>query len=259
MTSESPHDSGGEPELADVAAFADGSLPEGRRSEVAARIAASPRLAMELERQRAALRAVEMAAAPAPQRLRRRIEAMRRPREQRRRAVLAASGAAAIAAAALVVALVLPSGTPEGPSVAQAAALASRGPEIPPPPRYDDQPALLAVQIQGVRFPRWQQQFGWQAVGSRSDRLGARRARTIYYRAGGRRLAYTIVGGTALPEPRGRRLAQAGTRFQLTSRGAAHVLSWRRKGHTCVVTATGVPVSRLLELASWRAGGRIEY
>src|SRR5437763_15417994 len=92
MTSESPHDSGGEPELADVAAFADGSLPEGRRSEVAARIAASPRLAMELERQRAALRAVEMAAAPAPQRLRRRIEAMRRPREQRRRAVLAASG-----------------------------------------------------------------------------------------------------------------------------------------------------------------------
>ena len=259
MTSENPHDPAEERELADVAAFADGSLPEERRSEVAARIAASPRLAMELERQREALRAIEMAAVPAPERLRRNVEAMRRPRGQRRRAVLAASGAVAVAAAALVVALVLPSGTPEGPSVAQAVALASRGPETPPPARYDDEPALLAVQIQGVRFPRWQQQFGWRAIGARSDRLGAGRARTVYYRAGGRRLAYTIVGGTALPEPQGRHYAQEGTRFQLTSRGGAHVLSWRRKGHTCVVTATGVPVSRLLQLASWRAGGRIEY
>src|SRR5437763_16495831 len=71
MTSESPHDSGGEPELADVAAFADGSLPEGRRSEVPARLAAAPRLALALERQRAPLRALPTRAAPAPRRLRR--------------------------------------------------------------------------------------------------------------------------------------------------------------------------------------------
>src|SRR5919201_4578405 len=57
MSSWSPQDAVDERDLADVTAFADGSLPEERRGEVAARIAASPALARALERQRAVLSA----------------------------------------------------------------------------------------------------------------------------------------------------------------------------------------------------------
>jgi hypothetical protein len=259
MPPDPPHEPPSERELADLAAFADGSLPAERRAQVAARLADSPALAAELERQRAALRAVRGAAVPAPAALRARVEAARRPRKRGRRGALVASGAVVTAAAATALALLLPSGAPRAPSVAQAAGLASRGAQAPPPPRYDEQPALLSAQVEGVRFPRWQQRFGWRASGSRVDRFHGRRATTVYYRGNVRRLAYTIVGGAALPEPDGRRFLQAGTRFRLTSRGTAHVLSWRRKGHTCVVSASGVPVAELLALTSWRAGGRLEY
>jgi hypothetical protein len=253
------HEPASERELAEIAAFADGSLPESRRAEVGARIARSAALATELERQRTALRAIRAAAAPAPDSLRAARPPRRGEGRPARRPALIAAGAAAAAVAAATVVLLLPPGTPEGPSVASAAGLATRGPVAPPPPRYDDEPALLATQIEGVRFPRWQQRFGWRASGVRRDRLDGRSATTVFYRAQDRQLAYTIVGGAPLEEHGGRRFVQADTRFRLTRHGSARVLSWRRKGHTCVVTAAGVRTTELLALASWRAGGRVEY
>ena len=245
-----------ERDLADVTALADGSLPDSRRSEVERRVADSPELSSVLERQRRALDAVRAAAVPAPSSLRARVGALSPPR---RRPLVGALGVATAAAAALVVLLVLPGGSPEAPSVAQAAALAGRGSTGGPPPRYDDAP-LLDREIGGIRFPSWQERFGWRASGVRDDRLRGRATATVYYARGGGRVGYTIVGGAALPLPgRAERTRREGIELRSFKLGGRTVVTWRRKGHTCVLSATGVPRAAMVELAAWRAGGGIEY
>jgi hypothetical protein len=245
-----------ERDLADVTALADGSLPERRRSEVERRVADSPELSTVLERQRRALDVVRAAAVPAPPSLRARVGALAAPR---RRPLVGALGVATAAAAALVVLLVLPGGGPDAPSVAQAAELAARGSTGGPPPRYDNAP-LLDREIGGIRFPRWQERFGWRASGVRTDQLGGRDATTVYYRYDGHRIAYTIVGGSGLPLPSGgQRTTRAGTALHSLRIGGRTVVTWRRRGHTCVLSGAGVRLRTLLVLASWRAGGGIEY
>lgn len=240
-------------DLADVAALADGSLPEERRAEVERRVAASPELTASLERQRRGLDAVRAAAGPAPAGLRARLE--RSP--ARRRPLGVAVGLAAAAAAVLLVLLLVP--RPEAPSVAEAAGLATRAPTAGPPPHYDDAP-LLDAQVDGIRFPRWEDDFRWRASGVRTDRLDGRDATTVYYRHEGGRIGYTIVGGSALPLPsRAERTTRAGTALHSLRVGGRTVVTWRRKGHTCVLSGAGVQRDTLLALASWRAGGGIEY
>jgi hypothetical protein len=242
--------------LADVTALADGTLAPSRRAEVERRVASSPELQATLERQRRALAAVRAAAVPAPSSLRARVGARAAPR---RRAVAPTVGlAAAAAAAGLVLALVLPGGS-EAPSVASAAGLASREPTGGPPPRYDDSP-LLDREVGGIHFPRWQERFGWRATGVRPDRLAGREATTVYYGHEGSRIGYTIVGGSALAEPSGwSRATRAGTRLRAGRLGSRTVVTWRRKGQTCVLSGRGVSTRTLLALAAWRAGGGIEY
>jgi hypothetical protein len=41
----------------------------------------------------------------------------------------------------------------------------------------------------------WSEEFGWRQVGSRMDPLDGRRAETVFYERGHRRIAYTIVSG----------------------------------------------------------------
>jgi hypothetical protein len=246
---------------ADVAALADGSLPPERRAEVEARVASSPALAGLLERQRLALRAVRGAAGPAPAGLRARIEAARpgAARVRRGRGRLAAGLAAAVLASALVLELVLPGGAPESPSVSEAAALAARPASAPAPGRYDEAP-LLTREVEGVRFPRWQERFGWRATGARVDRLDGRRAVTVFYTRGGRRVAYTIVSGRALPVPRrADPTTRAGTELATLTGGGRTVVTWRRRGRTCVLSGDRVAPDTLLALASWRGAGRVAY
>ena len=115
-------------ELADLARLADGTLPADRRAEVEARVAASPQLSSIVERQGVALGALHGTAdVGAPARLRAHVERGRGTAGRlgpRRRVVIGQSIAAA-AAVALALILVLPSGFSGGPSVADAAALAS--------------------------------------------------------------------------------------------------------------------------------------
>ena len=244
-----------ERDRADVAALADGSLPAERRAAVQARIAGSHELRGLFARQRTAVQAIRAAAGPAPQSLRERIAS--RPAPVRWR-VAAAIGAAA-AAAALALALLLPAGTPESPTVVQAARLAAKAPTAPAPGRYDDVKTLLAREVNGVRFPRWAVRFGWRATGERSDRLGGRRAVTVFYARAGRRIGYTIVSGDALRAPRAQRRVVLGeTEFRVLGEGT-HAVTWRRKGHTCVLSGRGVGGRELLALASWRAGGDLAY
>jgi hypothetical protein len=238
-----------ERDLVDVTALADGSLPERRRAQVERRVAGSPELSAMLERQRRALHAVRAAAVPAPPSLRARVGAAAAPR---RRPVVAALGLAGAAAAALVALLVLPGSAPEAPSVAQAASLAARGPTGGPPPRYDDAP-LLDRQIGGIRFPRWEERFGWRASGVRADRLGGRAATTVYYRSEGGRLGYTIVDGAPLAAPDGRRTVRDGVEFRSLRSGGRTVVTWRQKGHTCVLSGADVGSRVMVQLAAWRA------
>jgi anti-sigma factor RsiW len=218
-----------ERDIAEVAALADGSLPAERRPDVERRVAASPELTASLERQRRAIKAVHAGAAQAPAGLRARIE--RPPSPPRRRPRAIALGLAGVAAAVLLALLLLPG--PEAPSVAEAAALAARPPTAAAPERL---PA-----VEGVRFPHWEQRFDWRAAGVRSDRLGGRRATTVYYRYDGHQIGYTIVGGGALGSRSG---------FHSLRIGGRAVVTWRRRGHTCVLSGR-VHRRTLLRLASY--------
>jgi hypothetical protein len=104
----------GEPELAELAALADGSLTPERRAALEERVAASPELAERLAEQERALALTSHAATEieAPATLRARIDAERRQRRpvvSRRPALIAAVTAAAVVVA--VVVGVLSSGT----------------------------------------------------------------------------------------------------------------------------------------------------
>jgi anti-sigma factor RsiW len=110
---------------AEVAAFADGSLPPRRRAHVAARVERSSELRVLVGEQRAALAAVRALDAPAPARLRARLQPEpsrlpSRPRARLRPLVLAVAAAIAVLLAILLVVLLVvlpPQGRRNGPAV----------------------------------------------------------------------------------------------------------------------------------------------
>jgi anti-sigma factor RsiW len=241
-------------DLADLARLADGTLPVARRAEVEARIAAVPGGPELLEKERRAVEALHGAVQMhAPASLRERIDADRaraRRAPQRRRAVLGSALAAGLAVLALALVLVLPAGTPGSPSLSQAASLAVHGPVGPPPPTRTGAGNTLARDVDEVYFPNWAG-IGWKPVGERVDRLDGRLLDTIFYRGYGRSIAYTIVGGSALAQPRGAALTSV-NRVVLRSLGLGGrtVVTWRRDGHTCVLSGARVPDKVLLHLAA---------
>jgi hypothetical protein len=242
-----------ERDLREIAALADGSLSGRRRDAMEARVRARPELAALLAEQEtvvAALRAVEVAA---PGRLRAALAQSQDVPRRSRRPVLG-FGLAAAAAAAVAIVLVLPSGTPGAPSVVQAAGLGVRPATLAAPAVDPAHPGLLRRSLEGVTYPDWRPHFGWRAVGTRTDRLGGRSAVTVFYvNRAGERLAYTIVGGRALSRPRGAaRLVHDGIVYRALSRDARHVVTWERGGHTCVLSAAGVRVAALVDLAGYR-------
>jgi hypothetical protein len=92
-------------EAAELAALADGSLPEERRGALEARVAASPELAERLAEQQRAVTLAHAAAAEveAPRALRERIDALGRARRPRRTGPLVLIGAVAAAVVAVAV------------------------------------------------------------------------------------------------------------------------------------------------------------
>src|SRR5215208_5501640 len=156
------------------------------------------------ERGRAIVQAA-VAQTRAPLGLRERIEADRaRARPARRRWALGGSFAAVAAAAVLAIVLVGGGGGAGGPSVADAAALAGRGPVAPAPAVDDTHPGLLKRSVGGVSYPSWQAKFPWHASGAREDKLDGRRAVTVFYEnPQNARIGYTIVDGEPLDEPAG--------------------------------------------------------
>jgi hypothetical protein len=207
----------------------------------------------QAERGRAIVHAA-VAQTRAPLQLRERLEAQRsKPvRQPRRRWAL--GGSLTAAAAAVVAAIVVATGGGVGaPTVAQAAQLALRAPTASAPAVDPSHPSQLKRSIAGVTYPSWQDRFPWKASGVREDTINGRRAMTVFYaNPSHTRIGYTIVAGKALDEPAGPSVTQGAERYVVLDRGARRIVTWRRSGHTCVLSGPrSVPADRLLALASW--------
>lgn len=157
-----------------------------------------------------------------------------------------ASGAA-VGLIAVVVALATTlGGGVAGPTLAQAAALATRGPVLAAPTPDPNAPSkLLSVRVGNLQFPNWQSQGGWRSSGARADKIGNRTVKTVYYTGNGHRIAYSIVAAPALT---GLKIGHDG--YATLSRNGRSVIVWEQDDHTCVLSAVGVSAPRLWKLAA---------
>jgi hypothetical protein len=205
-------------------------------------------------------RAIVVAAATqtlAPPTLRERLQD---DRERTRRGRRIARGRRALlvpvgGVVAAVVAVVVLAGGAGAPTVLATASLAGRGPQVAAPGTDPANPAVLREGVEGVQFPEWKRPFRWRSVGVRYDDIDDRRATTVYYRsARGSLAAYTIVTGERLDAPpSARERRYHGTTLYTFERGGRRIVTWERRGHTCVMSAPiSVPEERLLALAAWK-------
>ena len=82
----------------------------------------------------------------------------------------------------------------------------------------------------------------------------------MYYASGLRRVAYTIVSGNALHTPSGASsTTRSGVEFRSFRAGGRAVVTWQRRGHTCVLSGKAVRPAELLALADWRGKGAIPF
>jgi anti-sigma factor RsiW len=250
----------------ELAGLADGTLEGYPRAELEARLAGSPALRAALQRQRAGATALRELDLEAPTSLRARIAAdsvtsSRRPprgRTSRRRLAIGGALAGAVAAAALAAVLVL-STSSEAPTVREASRLAER-PPTGPVAADPYSPKLLAANVEGVPFPNWSKQFGWRQAGIRSDHIGDRDARTVFYRHDGKRIAYTIVSGAGIAAPSDASTTRRnGVTLHSLADSGRRVVTWWRNGRTCVLSASNVGDHELLKLASWKGDGAVPF
>jgi hypothetical protein len=137
------------------------------------------------------------------------------------------------------------------PGVSSVASVALRAPSDPAPATRPGG-ELLAAQAGPIAFPTWTH-AGWHAVGARSDSVRGHELRTVFYAAtAGRRIGYAIADAP-LPVSGGRVVTLRGARLRVLDHGATSVVTWRRDGRTCILAGRGVPVGRLLTLASYAA------
>jgi hypothetical protein len=251
------------PREEELAALADGSLPPERRQLLEDFVAHSAEHAALLEEQKRVVGTLRGlgTSVEAPAGLRTRVEGERRRRAApapRRRYAWAGGLAAAAVAAAVAVVLALPGNVPGGPSVAEAAVLASR-PATEPAPALQS-PTLLAESVEGVPYPNWLKKFGWKATGARVDTLDGHRATTVFYEKNGRRIGYTIFAGDALKEPEdAARITRDDTELRALTVDGEHVVTWLRRGHTCIITGPGVDRPTLVKLAAWNGKGTVPF
>jgi anti-sigma factor RsiW len=255
---------------ADLVAFVDGRLDAEGRARVEARAAQDPDYKSALVRQQVGRDAVTSAAEStgAPLALKTRVEELAAARGQRKgqqrsgmrtrlgglRWPTAGLAAGAIAATLAVVMLI-----GGGPGIEDVAAAAERPPtaKVAPVPAESK---LLRERVADVRFPNYAGKFGWKAVGTRTDEIQGRATRTVFYEKGGRRIAYSVVSGAALDEPEAAdRATVEGTVIRALRAQGREVVTWRRRGHTCVLSSKDVPRSELLALAGWKGKGEVAF
>jgi len=254
---------------AELVAYVDGRLDAERRGRVQARAASDPSFAAALARQREGREAITRAAerTGAPLALRGRVERLgargrrhgvRGPSARTRLGGIRrpAAGLAVAAVAAVLAAVVL---VGSGPAVDDVLAAATR----PPTAAVGVVPAqskVLREHYDGIAFPNYAGKFGWKASGTRTDEIGGRPTRTVFYEKDGRRIAYTVVGGEALSEPGdASRATRDGTVLRALEMEGRTVVTWERRGHTCVLSSKDVPRAELLDLAGWKGMGAVPF
>lgn len=195
----------------------------------------------------------------APQELHGQIEALVAERTSSHRQPAAGRWqcAGAVALAAIVVALVISLSIGGGSSqltMSGTVALTQRPATASAPAENPHNGTELAVAVDGVPFPYWDEHFGWRSTGSRIDSVDGRQVTTVFYaNRDGRRIGYAIVAGTPAPGAGGGVVRwRAGTAYRLTHVGGSEVVSWQRDGHLCVIAGHGVSNATLLTLASWQ-------
>lgn len=188
----------------------------------------------------------------APESLRAEVAAMReraaagsRRTPRFRRPVIGAVGFGMPTVAAVAVGLVVALGGAGAPSLAQAAALATRGPSAPAPALEHGAPSFLTAHVGQLHFPNWEAQAGWRTTGVRRDKIGNRGVVTVYYSANGKQIAYSIVSSPALGG-----LHAAGEPYTTIWHRGRVVVVWQEHDHTCLLSATGVSAASLWRLAS---------
>jgi hypothetical protein len=145
------------------------------------------------------------------------------------------------------------------PGIEDVAAAAERPPgtAVAPVPAASK---VLRERVEDVPFPNYAGKFGWRAAGTRTDEIGGRETRTVFYEKGGRRIAYTVVAGEALEQPGDAAQAtREGTPLRSLRSDGRDVVTWRRSGQTCVLSAEDVPRAELLELAAWKGMGAVAF
>ncbi|HEY5262308.1 MAG TPA: hypothetical protein VIJ33_09360, partial [Solirubrobacteraceae bacterium] len=139
----------------------------------------------------------------------------------------------------------------------QAARLALRPATLASPAESSRDHSVLDSTVEGIAYPYWQGNFGWQAAGARVDRLAGRTVTTVFYThnsttyTGASRIGYAIVAGHPLRFPSGTVRTLREVSFHILTSEGATVVTWRRAGHTCILVARGVPSSTLMHLAAW--------
>jgi hypothetical protein len=243
----------------DLVRLADGTLTGDRARELEARVAESPELRSMLDEQRGAIEAIRALNEPAPHALRTRIESARRrpaPAVRARRFGLAGAFVAAAAALAIAVVAILPSGA-GGPSLSQAAAFTLQKPLAAPPKHEFD--GALNLKVDGVPYPYWDS-LGWEATGKRVDKVGGRVVTTVFYAKGSQRVGYTIVSGKPVSVPSGTQMTVLnGVPIRSLGLGGRTVVTWERKGHSCILSGRGVSRDQLVKLAGWRDSGALPF
>ncbi|HJS92773.1 MAG TPA: hypothetical protein VJ741_00820 [Solirubrobacteraceae bacterium] len=245
----------------DLTRLADGTIKGSRRDRLERRVANSPELQARLNDQRRAIAATRSLAEleRAPVALHRQYREL--VTRRRRRAPAIALGLAG-SAGALACAIAGLGGGQAALTVAQAATIAVRpATTIVAEPASDDHVALPGVQAEGMPFPYWEDRFGWHATGERTDRIDGHALTTVFYRRGGERIAYTIVSGNALPPvAAAHTTVRGGTVLAGSWSGGRPVVTWLRRGHTCVLSGgPGVSFAALTQLAGWRSHGEIPF
>jgi hypothetical protein len=210
---------------------------------------------------------------PAPESLQRSVLALIAAKSDARKSTLARvfggrslrfapalAGVGVLAVVAVVLALALSTGgAGAGPSLHQTAALTLAAATQPPPRESQLNRGHLAVVVDGVAFPYWEEQLGWRSTGARADRLGGRGVTTVYYGdRSGRHIGYAIVAGRPAPRVSGGTTAwREGIPYRVKRERGIAVVSWLRDGHLCVVSGRGVDQATLLRLASWHGAGAV--
>ncbi len=164
-------------------------------------------------------------------------------------------GGSIAAAAVLAVGLVLAlsGGSSQQLTVSETSTLALRAATMAAPTQNPHTRGQLSVAVNGLAFPNWEYAFGYRASGARTDHLGGREVTTVFYaNDSGQRVGYAIAAtGPTASTNAGTVQWRGGTPYRVLDDGTAHVVTWLRDGHLCVIAARGVPVGTLLSLASW--------